>query len=288
MKVTYCPHCLNTTIVADSDWGHVVECEAPRCEKPFLTGAANAATDAPLVMASTLPVATSPTPVKTYGPVGPRPLDDLVLPPNEPLPRLTGAHRCQVCYHPDDPHELGILREPIGRRRWSTTHHNPQRSEPCRIDVYAAIYRCPGCLGLLETPSYQWGQEVTCPVESCQVGFIAPRDDLLHRHEGDAREGVSFVFPCPACRRHLRCDTLREGVPTTGLIVVCIHTECRQRIEIPSGGSQAARLPSIIDPIQAVQSAVQRRCSACNCLVPANAVPCPMCGHPASDVNFVV
>src|SRR5262249_10751214 len=138
-----------------------------------------------------------------------------------------------------------------------------------------------------ETPSHQWGTQVACPVESCRAEFTAPRDDVLHRMEGDAREGVPFTFPCPACRRPLRCDTLRDGRPTTGFVVVCLHTECSQCVEIPAGGNQAARLPSVIDPVQAVKAAADRRCARCSNLVPANAVPCPMCGHPDDDAPIV-
>src|SRR5687768_18067710 len=40
----------------------------------------------------------------------------------------------------------------FGRRRWVTTHQNRWLLEPCRTDVYAAIYHCPRCRALLETP----------------------------------------------------------------------------------------------------------------------------------------
>jgi hypothetical protein len=284
MKVTYCPHCLNTTIVADRDWGGTVQCEAPRCEKFFHSShAAGSPSVLSLVSTPSLPVETSPQPVATYGPVGPPPFTDPDPPSNGALPQLTGPHRCQVCFDPDDLLRLGEMNEAFGRRRWSRTHHNPLREESCRTDLYAAIYRCPGCLSLLETPSYQWGTEVTCPVESCRRVFTAPRDDVLHRIEGDAKEGVPFLFPCPACGRHLRCDTARDGRPTTGLLVVCIHPDCRQRIEIPASGRQAVRPPSVLDPIQAVQTAAQRRCRGCHAFVPANAVPCPLCGHPGAE-----
>jgi hypothetical protein len=167
-------------------------------------------------------------------------------------------------------------------------HHNPQRTEPCRTDVYAAIYHCPRCLALLETPNYQWGAEVVCPVATCGAAFTAPRDDVLHRWEGDAQEGTTFLFPCPACGGDLRCDTLRDGLPTTGLIVVCTHADCLHCIEVPSGGSQVERLPGAMDPIQAVRTTAERRCPGCNNLVPANAVPCPMCGYPEVDAPIVL
>ena len=32
-----------------------------------------------------------------------------------------------------------------------TEHHNPTLKVPCRTDVYAAIYKCPLCLKLVET-----------------------------------------------------------------------------------------------------------------------------------------
>src|SRR5271155_5879462 len=82
---------------------------------------------------------------------------------------------------------------------------------PCRMDIYAAIYYCPNtqCQVLLETPSSQWGQVVACP--ACATAFEAPRDDVLHEHEGDAREGQVFRFACPSCGAPLRCDLTRNG-----------------------------------------------------------------------------
>jgi hypothetical protein len=282
MKVTYCPYCLNTTIVEDRAWGGMVQCEAPRCERFFPTVKPGSGSD-PLVHAVPVDLVTSPLPVATYGPAGPPVLD---LPRSDAPTRLTGPHRCPNCYRPDDPLLLGEIHEPYGRRRWTVTHKNPYLPAPCRTDVYAAIYRCPACLTMLETPRHQWGQQVNCPVESCRHVFTAPRDDLLHRHVGDAREGVPFVFPCGGCGGSLRCDTLRDGQPTTGMLAVCVH--CNHVVHVPASGKQFVRSPSVLDPIQAVQRVPERRCRGCSGMVPANAVPCPLCGHPEFDDVIVV
>jgi hypothetical protein len=153
------------------------------------------------------------------------------------LRRLTGAHRCQVC-HDDIRNEDGPVG--FGRRRCTVLHHpdrarNPQLTDNCRTDVYAGLYFCPHpqCRAFLETPSHQWGQPVSCPV--CSGPFVAPFDDLLHRHAGDAREGEVFSFPCPNCSGSLRCDTAREGRPTRDLHSICVH--CHHVIAIPGGGT---------------------------------------------------
>ena len=178
------------------------------------------------------------------------------------------------------------MHQATGRRRDTVLHHNPDRPDNCRTDVYAALYHCPKCLAMLETPRYQWGQVVCCAVDACKATFVAPRDDLLHRQQGDAKEGMPFDFPCPACGGSLRCDTLRDGQPTTGLAAVCVH--CHHVIAVPASGEQVVRTPAALDPIQAVRSVVERRCRGCNSLVPANAVPCPVCGHPEfGDVVIV-
>jgi hypothetical protein len=216
-------------------------------------------------------------PVETYGPSGPPPLIDLDPLTLGDLPRLTGRHRCQVCYRHDSSSNA-YLPGAFGRRRLVTEHHNTTLPEPCRTDVYAAIYKCPQCLRLLETPSYQWGQEVTCPYEACQKSFVAPRDDVLHRHAGDAREGLAFAFPCPACHRLLRADTLRNGASTFGTLVVCIHPQCRQRIEVPPIGRQLTPSPAVPGPVETAQAPVGRRpCGSCGLLIPSNLITCPVC-----------
>jgi hypothetical protein len=167
----------------------------------------------------------------------------------------------------------GSIVKPLGRRRCTILHH-PERgpgtapADNCRTDVYAALYRCPACREVLETPSYQWGQPVTCPL--CKGEFVAPYDDVLHRHEGDAREGDTFEFSCPACGRPLRCDTFRQGRPTRDLPVVCLH--CHDLINVPGGGQ------AITAPRQADEP--DQRCPnpTCHQLIPARAERCPLCG----------
>jgi hypothetical protein len=107
------------------------------------------------------------------------------------------------------------------------------------MDVYAAIYLCPHCDGatLLETPYYQWGKCVRCPV--CGGEFVAPRDDVLHEQAGDAREGVTMAFRCPGCNLPLRCDTMRAGGPITATCVVCFG--CRHVLVVPGHGEAVAR-----------------------------------------------
>lgn len=232
MRSTFCPFCLNTVHIDDREWGTLVECDGPGCTHLFHAGGGRGAPDvAALVALPAEPVATQPRPVETYGPAGPVPLHDPEPEPGSAPPLLTGPHRCAVC--------RGEIHEAFGLRRHGLTHHDPARAESCRTDVYAAIYHCPVCRVLLETPAYQWSSEVQCP--HCTTMFIAPRDDVLHRHEGDARADAVFLFPCPACTQPLRCDATREGQPTTGLYVVCIHFACRHRIEIPMQVQRVAR-----------------------------------------------
>jgi hypothetical protein len=257
MKIAYCPYCNNHTIVADRDWGLTVQCEAPRCERFFLTGpAGRAPSDAQVVAAS-------PPPPRIQRPT-PRP----VPPPaaaKQPESHLTGAHFCQVCQ--------GRISQPVGRRR-ATILHQPERppgSAPrdnCRTDIYAALYRCPHCHVVLETPSYQWGKTITCPL--CLGDFTAPYDDVLHRHGGDAREGNTFQFPCPACGQSLRCDTFRQDLPTRDLPVVCVH--CHDLITVPSGGAAVGQPRQTVEPDQL--------CPNPNCRqhIPARADRCPLCG----------
>jgi hypothetical protein len=230
MKTAYCPYCNNHTLVDDRDWGLTVQCEAPRCERFFLAGgAAGQRSDAETVAAT-------PSPRPPAKPV-PTPRRQVA---HQPAPRpesyLTGPHRCQVCQ--------GDIPQPVGRRRCTILHapdrtKRPDLADNCRTDVYAAIYRCPHCHVVLETPSYQWGQPVACP--HCGTGFTAPFDDVLHRHEGDSREGSVFQFACPACDRTLRCDTQREGRPTRDLPVVCVH--CHHLIAVPGAGKAVERPP---------------------------------------------
>jgi hypothetical protein len=149
------------------------------------------------------------------------------------------------------------------------------------MDIYAAVYFCPNtsCQALLESPSHQWGQGVSCP--SCGRAFTAPRDDVLHEHAGDAREGQVFRFRCPSCDARLECDSTRGGQPMTGQRVVCLS--CRNIIEVPGGGmSVAGRLAPAPDPREALQQGAARRCSnpACAQLIPSRAERCPMCGEP--------
>jgi hypothetical protein len=141
------------------------------------------------------------------------------------------------------------------------------------MDIYAAIYWCPtpGCRHLLETPSHQWGQSVTCP--ACKTSFLAPRDDILHEHEGDAREGLVFRFRCPSCNDLLRCDSTRNGQSMRGQRVVCLR--CRNLIEVPGGGSAVS-----IDPGAEAQQGMERRCPnpTCGRMIPLRAEHCPLCG----------
>jgi hypothetical protein len=149
------------------------------------------------------------------------------------------------------------------------------------MDIYAAIYLCPNphCQTLLETPSYQWDQFVVCP--SCATEFEAPRDDVLHEHEGDTREGVPFRFRCPSCEFSLRCDSTRSGRPITGQRVVCLR--CRQIIEVPGAGAAVGGHGSAApDPREALQQGGLHRCSnpACGQMIPVRAAVCPLCGQP--------
>jgi hypothetical protein len=151
------------------------------------------------------------------------------------------------------------------------------------MDIYAAIYLCPNprCQTLFETPHYQWGQRVGCP--SCASAFEAPRDDILHEREGDAREGLPFWFCCPSCSLSLRCDSTRAGRPMSGQRVVCLR--CRQIIEVPGAGAAArGQAPAAPDPREALQQGGLHRCSnpACRRMIPARAEVCPLCGEQQS------
>lgn len=298
MKKTNCPYCNNTTYVDDRDWGLTIQCEGPRCEKFFTT--AHLAEVERLARHFALPDlsaalagtdhSTGPRPSAPEEPPIPRipgktsrygfgyPFPSPSHPAPSATPRLTGPHRCQVC--------LGELRNgdaPIafGESRLTLLHTLERgRSlvllDNCRTDIYAAIYHCPGCLTLLETPSYQWGQSVSCPVTSCGAQFTAPFDNVLHRRKGDAREGLTFEFPCPACGHLLLCDTMREGQPTAGLPVVCVHEP--HLILVPGSGLQVGETAAAVGAVEAVQQVPDRRCPECGQMVPANSSPCPNCG----------
>jgi hypothetical protein len=141
------------------------------------------------------------------------------------------------------------------------------------MDIYAAIYWCPtpGCGHLLETPSNQWGQRVTCT--ACMASFAAPRDDVLHEHEGDAGEGLVLYFDCPSCNDQLRCDSLRSGLPMRGQRVVCLR--CRNLIEVPAGGSSLGG-----EQGDERTHPGERRCPNPTCArrIPHRAEHCPLCG----------
>ena len=264
MKSAYCPYCNNHTYVDDRDWGLTIRCEAPRCERFFLTGSpTRQPSDAEQVASVPGPARAPSRRVAAPAPV-----------PTRPEPALTGPHPCQVCG--------GHITQPTGRRR-ATILHQPDRSrrpelvDNCRTDIYAAIYRCPDCRGILETPRYQWGLSVTCP--HCGGDLVAPHDDVLHRHEGDAGEGPVFQFSCPACDRSLHCDTHRQGRPTRDLPVVCIH--CHHLIAVPGSGAALHAAPTS-------PSGPERRCGnpACGRLVPANCDACPLCRAPFASSLF--
>ncbi|MFO0843049.1 MAG: hypothetical protein U0797_11740 [Gemmataceae bacterium] len=106
------------------------------------------------------------------------------------------------------------------------------------MDVYAAVYFCPHChpFTLLETPAYQWGRQVACPVVK---PAFRPRDDVLLERDSHAAEGVEMGFTCPSCDKPLRCDSLRRGRPISGTRVVCLH--CRHLIEVPPHGERVPR-----------------------------------------------
>jgi hypothetical protein len=263
MKTAYCPYCNNHTLVDNRDWGLMIQCEAPRCERFFLAGAPAAQrSDADQVAAAPVRRSTQP-PAHSQAPPPPQ----RATSPSKPEPHLTGPHRCQVC-HDDIPRALG--------RRRATVLHQPDRArwpdlvDNCRTDIYAAIYRCPSCREVLETPRYQWGRPITCPL--CQADFTAPFDDVLHRHEGDACEGPIFRFPCPACAGALRCDTRRQGLSTRDLPVVCVH--CHHVITVPGAGFPVAGLAGH----DGQQPAHRCPNPACAQMIPGNCDVCPLCG----------
>ncbi len=204
MRRQRCPYCNGLVDLLDSDLGKMVQCDKVRCAGWFLASAEHST-----------PANPSPPPP----------------PPPPPTPVLTGPHRCLVCG--------GETTHVFNRRRCTVIHRPAGQPDNCRMDVYAAIYLCPYCDGatLLETPAYQWGRSVTCPV--CHRAFEAPRDDILHEQAGDAREGVTMAFRCPSCDRELRCDTRRAGQPITGTRVVCLS--CRHLLVVPPHGEAVAR-----------------------------------------------
>ena len=208
MRRQRCPYCQGMVDVLNSDLGRMVQCDKVRCAGWFLV-----------------------TPEQSVE-LDPAPSEPAIL--DAPgKPRLTGPHRCLVC--------SGETSHVFNRRRCTVVHRSqlPDRPDNCRMDVYAAIYFCPHCIGetLLETPFYQWGRDVTCPV--CTNTFQSPRDDVLHEHAGDAREGVTMAFRCPSCASELRCDTIRRGQPITGTRVVCFR--CQHILIIPGHGEAVAR-----------------------------------------------
>ena len=265
MRRARCPHCNNVNVIADDEWGQLTQCEGPRCRRIFMAGGLSSEQDDD-------PSPPTPSPPRP----APRAAPATVFPP--PMPLLTGPHICRDCQ--------GRIDRALGRRR-ATIVHRPasrqvlQAATNCRMDIYAAIYLCPNprCQTLLETPSYQWDQWINCP--SCAISFEAPRDDVLHEHEGDAREGVAFHFRCPSCDFALRCDSTRLGRPIMGQRVACLR--CRQIIEVPSAGAGAGgQGPTGYDPREAVQQGLLHRCSnpACGRMIPARAEMCPLCGEP--------
>jgi hypothetical protein len=193
-------------------------------------------------------------------------------------PRLTGPHVCHAC--------KGEINQAFGHRRATIIHRLPAHGDkpagdPCRMDIYAAIYTCPNtvCRTLLESPSNQWGEMIACP--ACETRFLAPRDDILHEHAGDAREGQVIRFRCPSCHTTLRCDSTLQGHPMTGQRVVCNF--CRNIIEVPGGGAATGpQGQAIPDPREAVHQSTQRRCSnpACRQMIPSRAEQCPVCTQP--------
>src|SRR5262245_44168553 len=133
VKVAYCPYCQNVNPLDDRDWGLMVQCEGPRCERFFPTGPLAAA---PSDVAPT--PAIPPAAPFRFGPPPPPP----VPPPPPAPPRLTAPHRCQVCYHESEPRALGEMNQPFARRRCTVLHRNPHRADNCRTDIYAALYHC--------------------------------------------------------------------------------------------------------------------------------------------------
>jgi hypothetical protein len=261
MRRARCPYCNNVNVIEDQAWGEIARCEGPRCGRIFQTGVEEASLHS-ITSSATTSVRRMPPPP---APVGP-----------PPKPLLTGPHICHACG--------GEIGQAIARRRATVVHRLPARGDrpagaPCRMDIYSALYYCPNahCQVFLETPSSQWGQIVACP--ACKVEFVAPLDDVLHEHEGDAQEGQVFRFACPSCEAQLRCDSTRRGQPLTGRRVAC--RRCCQVIEIPAGGKAIARQGhSSPDPREALQQGIERRCGnpTCGRMVPAKAEHCPICG----------
>jgi DNA-directed RNA polymerase subunit RPC12/RpoP len=252
MKTVRCPYCENHMPIADNEWGTTVECVAPGCGRFFLSGFGMPGWQPPE------PTPTpAPRPARPSEPEPPRPH------PREPL--LTGPHRCLVC--------AGEIHTPYGLRRHTILHR--AGPEPCRTDVYAAVYFCPGCgeQALLESPSYQWGQEGECP--RCHHKFVVPRDDVLHERPGDRGDAPAFTFACPQCAGTLECETRFAGAR-----VVCRH--CRHVIEVPpAGDSVGTAATSAHDPLRAIHDSGLMRCPnpACGQHVPKRGTHCPVCGQ---------
>jgi hypothetical protein len=214
MRSVRCPHCENVNLVSDAEWGQNFRCEGPGCNRVFRPGGAHATrTPAPRSEHGVVAVPSRTEPRRPS-------LTVPSAPAQQPI-HLTGPHYCRIC---------GIaLAVPFRIRRGTICHalrtSDPSRREPCRTDVYAAIYRCPGCLEWLD-------REVVCPC--CGLSFLAPRDDVLHEMSGDAREGVPFGFACSSCGLPLQCDRTRQGQPLVGQRVVCFF--CHHLIQVPSAG----------------------------------------------------
>src|SRR3954447_21549679 len=109
-----CPRCQRLLLVGIRDLGRLLSCDKPRCGMDFKA----------------------------------------VLPPRKEVPRpppvhcpselptdllLTDPHLCPNC--------KGELNSPVGRRRAAVVHRRKGvvDADPCRMDVFAAIYLCPIC-----------------------------------------------------------------------------------------------------------------------------------------------
>lgn len=200
-----CPKCGQPKSFLDDEGGLLVQCDSAGCHRHFL-------------VAGGRPIESHAPPMLFFRVDSARPAF------------ITGPHRCRNCD--------GKISKPLKLRRATIVH--PKAGAPeerCRLDLYACVYFCPHCLDgtLLETPYYQWGEDVHC--ERCDRTFEAPRDDILHEFAGDAREGTPFGFPCPSCAKLLRCDPTFRGTPTPGARVVC--RACLHMITVPSHGERA-------------------------------------------------
>jgi hypothetical protein len=281
MRRAHCPHCNNVNVIDDEEWGQLTQCEAPGCRRLFMTGGKQSETEGspppvPPRPAGSLHHATPAPPVPSAVPRPGAPVAAAAV-QAPPKPLLTGPHVCHTC--------RGEIGQALCHRRATIVHRAAARDgQPpgatCRMDIYAAIYFCPNprCQTLLETPRYQWSERVTCP--SCSTSFEAPRDDILHEHEGDAREGIPFRFHCPSCYLPVCCDSTQSGRPMRGQRVVC--PRCRQIIEVPGAGTAVREQgPAVPDPREVVQQGRLHRCTnpACGQMIPARAEVCPLCGE---------